>query len=60
MKRNALPSPSHRGTKPGRLRAVRKGVIIAYELAQKTGFTPRKAFREAHRNLVRDYALPAD
>lgn len=47
-------------TKPGRLRAVRKTVILAFELATKNGFEPRKAFREAHRNLVRDYALPAD
>lgn len=47
-------------TKPGRLRAVRKGVILAYELAQKNSFEPRKAFREAHRNLVRDYSLPTD
>jgi len=47
-------------TKPGRLRAVRKAVILAFELAEKNKFEPRKALREAHRNLVRDYALPAD
>lgn len=47
-------------TKPGRLRAVRKNIILAFELTQKNGFEPRKAFREAHRNLVRDYALPSD
>ena len=47
-------------SKPGRLRAVRKAVILAHELAQKNGTEPRKAIREAHRNLVRDYALPAD
>ena len=48
------------GSKPGRLRAVRKAVILAYELATKNQFDPRKALREAHRNLVRDYALPSD
>jgi DNA transposition AAA+ family ATPase len=47
-------------TRPGRLRSVRKTVILAYELACKNGYEPRKAFREAHRNLVRDYALPSD
>jgi len=47
-------------TKPGRLRSVRKTVILAHELAQKNSYDPRKAFREAHRNLVRDYALPSD
>lgn len=47
-------------SKPGRLRAVRKAVILAHELAQKNGTDPRKALREAHRNLVRDYALPSD
>ena len=46
--------------KPGRLRSVRKTVILARELAQKNGTEPRKALREAHRNLVRDYALPSD
>lgn len=46
--------------RPGRLRAVRKAVILAFELAQKNNFDPRQAFREAHRNLVRDYALPSD
>jgi len=47
-------------SRPGRLRSVRKAVILAYELAQKNGTEPRKALREAHRNLVRDYALPSD
>ena len=47
-------------SKPGRLRAVRKAVILAYELANKNGSDPRKALRDAHRNLVRDYALPSD
>jgi DNA transposition AAA+ family ATPase len=46
--------------KPGRLRSVRKTVILAYELAQKNGSDARKSVREAHRNLVRDYALPSD
>lgn len=48
------------GTKPGRLRAVRKAVILAFELSRKNNFEPRKALREAHRNLPRDYALPSD
>lgn len=48
------------GLKPGRLRSVRKTVILAFELAQKNSFEPRKALREAHRNLPRDYALPSD
>ena len=47
-------------TKPGRMRAVRKNIILAYEIHQKTGSDARKSFRDAHRNLVRDYALPAD
>lgn len=47
-------------SKPGRLRAVRKNVILAYELAQKNGTDPRRSFREAHKNLVRDYSLPSD
>jgi len=47
-------------SKPGRLRAVRKAVILAFELAAKNNTEPRKALREAHRNLVRDYALPSD
>lgn len=47
-------------TKPGRLRAVRKNIILAYELYQKNGGEARKCFRDAHRNLVRDYALPSD
>ena len=48
------------GSKPGRLRSVRKAVILAFELHQKNGTEPRKSLREAHRNLVRDYALPSD
>lgn len=47
-------------TKEGRLRAVRKTVILAYELSQKNNSEPRKSLREAHRNLVRNYALPSD
>ena len=47
-------------SKPGRLRAVRKGVILAWEMSQKNGTEPRKAFRSAHKNLVRDYELPGD
>jgi len=51
---------SHVASRPGRLRAVRKNIILAYELYQKNGGDPRKCFRDAHRNLVRDYALPSD
>lgn len=47
-------------TKPGKLRSVRKSVILAYELANKNGTDPRASFRDAHRNLVRDYHLPTD
>jgi DNA transposition AAA+ family ATPase len=47
-------------SKPGRLRSVRKAVILAYELSHKNATEPRKSLREAHRNLVRDYALPSD
>lgn len=48
------------GTKEGRLRAVRKTTILAYELAEKNKMSPREAIREAHHNLVRNYILPAD
>lgn len=47
-------------TKPGKLRSVRKSVILAYELATKNNTDPRTSFRDAHRNLVRDYHLPTD
>lgn len=47
-------------TKPGRLRSVRKTVILAYELYKKNGSEPRKCFRDAFRNQVRDYSLPSD
>lgn len=47
----------------GRLRAVRKTVILAEELRKasaKLAQDPRAAVRAAHSRLVRDYALPAD
>lgn len=44
----------------GVLRSVRKTVILARELAAVKKLTPREAFREAHRNQVRGYALPSD
>lgn len=44
----------------GLLRAVRKTTILAYELTLKNGTEPRKAFRLAHSNQGRDYALPSD
>jgi DNA transposition AAA+ family ATPase len=48
-------------SRPGRLRAVRKRVILAEELrAKNPKLDPRAAFRTAHRNLVSDYALPSD
>ncbi len=47
-------------TKPGKLRSVRKSVILAFELATKNGTDPRRSFRDAHSNLVRDYHLPID
>jgi DNA transposition AAA+ family ATPase len=47
-------------TKPGRLRSVRKAVILAHELAEKNGTDPRASLRAAHSNLVRDYPLPSD
>jgi DNA transposition AAA+ family ATPase len=46
--------------RPGRLRAVRKAVILAYELHTKNGTDPRRSLRDAHCNLVRDYPLPSD
>jgi len=45
---------------PGRLRSVRKTVVLAYELATKNGTSPREALRDAHNNLVRVYMLPPD
>jgi DNA transposition AAA+ family ATPase len=47
----------------GRLRAVKKAVILAQELRKaspKLKDDPRAALRAAHSRLVRDYALPAD
>lgn len=44
----------------GVLRSVRKTVILARELEHGKKLTPREAFREAHRNQVRGYALPSD
>ncbi len=49
--------------KEGRLRAVRKTVILAQELRQASADlrdNPRKAIRAAHSRLVRDYQLPND
>lgn len=47
--------------RPGRLRAVRMNVILCQELrAKNPKFDARKGFREAHKNLVRDYSLPGD
>lgn len=46
--------------RPGRLRAVRKTTILARELAAEKKLDPRQAFRAAHKQLVRDYHLPAD
>ncbi|WAC18855.1 AAA family ATPase [Luteolibacter sp. SL250] len=50
-------------SKPGRLRAVRKSVILMQELRKASpdlADNPRKALRAAHSRLVRDYALPGD
>ena len=47
----------------GRLRAVRKTVILAQELRHASADlrdNPRKAIRAAHARLVRDYTLPND
>lgn len=47
----------------GRLRAVRKTVILAQELRHASAElrdNPRKAIRAAHARLVRDYQLPND
>ena len=47
----------------GRLRAVRKTVILAQELRHASADlrdNPRKAIRAAHSRLVRDYQLPTD
>lgn len=47
----------------GRLRAVRKTVILAQQLraeSPKLQHDPRAAIRAAHARLVRDYSLPAD
>jgi len=50
-------------THDGRLRAVRKTVILMQELRNASADlrdNPRKALRAAHSRLVRDYELPAD
>ena len=47
-------------TMEGRLRSVRKATILARELSVAKKITPREAFREAHRNGMRSYLLPAD
>lgn len=47
----------------GRLRAVRKTVILAQQLraeSAKLAGDPRAAIRAAHSRLIRDYSLPAD
>jgi DNA transposition AAA+ family ATPase len=47
----------------GRLRAVRKTIILAEQLRQesaKLAADPRAAIRAAHARLVRDYSLPND
>lgn len=47
----------------GRLRAVRKTVVLAQELRAVSADlrdNPRKAVRAAHARLVRDYNLPSD
>lgn len=47
----------------GRLRAVRKTVVLAQQLrceSPKLKADPRAAIRAAHARLVRDYALPSD
>jgi DNA transposition AAA+ family ATPase len=51
---------SYVATRSGRLRSVRKNVILARELAKANGTSPREAFRTAHRQLVRDYMLPEE
>ncbi len=52
---------THVAMRPGRLRAVRMNVILAEELRKKNAsLGPRKAFRAAHKQLVRDYDLPGD
>lgn len=44
----------------GAMRSVRKTVILAHKLSIAKKLDPRAAFREAHRNLVRNYMLPLD
>lgn len=54
---------AHIATHEGRLRAVRKTVILAQELRASSpslSKDPRAAIRAAHTYLVRDYELPAD
>ena len=49
--------------KDGRLRAVRKTVILAQQLraeSAKLRDDPRAAIRAAHARLIRDYTLPTD
>jgi len=51
------------GSHEGRLRAVRKTIILAQELRQQSAKlrdNPRDAVRAAHSRLVRNYELPAD
>lgn len=44
--------------KEGHFRSLRKTVITAYKFAAASKTTPQKAFRDAHRNQVRNYMLP--
>ncbi len=51
------------GLQEGRLRAVKKTVILAEELrkvSKDLRDDPRKAIRSAHARLVRNYTLPSD
>lgn len=51
------------GHRAGRLRAVRKTIILAQQLREesaKLNADPRAAVRAAHARLIRDYELPTD
>lgn len=51
------------GARDGRLRAVKKTIILMQELRNASAdlrHDPRKALRAAHSRLVRDYQLPND
>lgn len=54
---------SYIASKKGRLRAVKKTVILAQQLRAESASLandPRAAIRAAHSRLVRDYSLPTD